>query len=75
MPSRVNLRTAISSSGHRPNSLCKQLVLTTRLKTCPQNHVLKIRPSKCSVVDVSLPMESVSEPPLKSETPDHHIKV
>jgi hypothetical protein len=73
--SRANLRTAISSSGHRLNNLWKQLVLTTRLQTRPQNLVLKTRPSKLSVVDVSLPIELVSQLPFKSETPDHHFKI
>jgi hypothetical protein len=73
--SRVSLRTALLSSGHRLNNLCKQLVLTTRLQTRPQNLVLKTRPSKLSVVDVSLPIELDSQLPLKSEPPDHHFKI
>jgi hypothetical protein len=72
--SRVKLRTGILSSGHRLNNLCKQLVLTTRLKTRPQNLVLKTRPSKLSVVDVALPIDSVSQLPFKSERPDQHFE-
>ena len=73
MSSRVNLRTAILSSGHRLNNLWKQLVLTSRLKTRPQNLVLKTLPSKLSV-DVSLPIGSVSQLPFKSEAPDRHFR-
>ena len=75
MSSRVSLRTALLSSGHRLNNLCKQLVLTTRLQTRPQNLVLKTRPSKLSVVDVSLPVELVSRLPPRRETPDQHFKI
>jgi hypothetical protein len=64
--SRVNPRTAISSSGHRLKNLWTKLVLTTRLKTRPQNLVLKTLPSNVSVVDVLLPVESVSQLPLES---------
>ena len=74
MSSRVNLRTAILSSGHRLNNLWKQLVLTSRLKTRPQNLVLKTLPSKLTI-DVSLSIESVSQLPLKSEAPDQHFKL
>ena len=61
--------------GHRLNNLWQQLVLPARDETRPQNLVFKTLLPKLSVVDVSLPIELVSQLPPKSETPDQHVKI
>jgi hypothetical protein len=61
--------------GHHLNNLWQQLVLTTRHETRPHNLVFKTLPSKLSVVDVSSPIELVSQLPPKSETPEQHFKI